>query len=60
LHGGEMTEGEHELIFHVGTYFHGEGFLNRVPIRFVIQDATAGYHVPLLCSPWAYSTYRGS
>ncbi len=35
-------------------------FLDRVPIRFGIADATAHYHVPLLVSPWAYSTYRGS
>jgi 5-hydroxyisourate hydrolase len=37
-----------------------EAFLNRVPVRFIIRDTTARYHVPLLCTPWAYSTYRGS
>ena len=57
----EMAIGEYELRFHVGAYFaDGAGFLNVVPIRFTITDATASYHVPLLCSPWAYSTYRGS
>jgi 5-hydroxyisourate hydrolase len=35
-------------------------FLDRVPIRFTIRDTQARYHVPLLCTPWAYSTYRGS
>jgi len=38
----------------------GARFLDRVPVRFTIHDATARYHVPLLCTPWAYSTYRGS
>ena len=57
--------GEYELIFHVGHYFDrtagaGERFLDRVPVRFTVHDATARYHVPLLCTPWAYSTYRGS
>jgi len=46
----------------VGEYF-GSGlarFLDAVPIRFCIADASQHYHVPLLCTPWAYSTYRGS
>ena len=60
LEAAEMATGRHELVFHVGAYFRGEGFLDLVPVRFVIRDATAGHHVPLLCSPWAYSTYRGS
>jgi 5-hydroxyisourate hydrolase len=56
----EMKTGNYELIFFVGDYF-GEGrFLDRVPVRFVISDGAAKYHVPLLVSPWAYSTYRGS
>jgi 5-hydroxyisourate hydrolase len=60
LAADEMRTGNYELIFFVGDYF-GEGrFLDRVPVRFVISDATAKYHVPLLVSPWAYSTYRGS
>lgn len=56
----EMREGVYELVFFVGDYFNEHKFLDRVPVRFAISDATAGYHVPLLCSPWAYSTYRGS
>lgn len=56
----EMAEGDYELTFHVGAYFGEDGFLDVVPVRFRISDATAGYHVPLLCTPWSYSTYRGS
>jgi 5-hydroxyisourate hydrolase len=55
-----LVPGEYELIFHVGAYFGGTGFLDRVPVRFVVRDTAVRYHVPLLCSPWAYSTYRGS
>ena len=57
---GSLAPGEHELVFHVGGYFGNESFLTRVPVRFTIADPAARYHVPLLCSPWAYSTYRGS
>jgi hydroxyisourate hydrolase len=60
LSGEEMKAGEYELLFHVGSYFQDKSFLNCVPIRFHIADPTAAYHVPLLCTPWAYSTYRGS
>jgi 5-hydroxyisourate hydrolase len=67
LTGTELAVGEYELVFFVGDYFAAQGtapaktrFLDRVPVRFGIGDATASYHVPLLCSPWAYSTYRGS
>jgi 5-hydroxyisourate hydrolase len=60
LTGDELKTGEYELVFHVGAYFGGEGFLDRVPVRFLIRDAAASYHVPLLVSPWSYSTYRGS
>ena len=60
LAASEMVTGEYELVFHVGDYFGVREFLDRVPVRFTIIDATASYHVPLLCSPWAYSTYRGS
>jgi len=59
----EMRPGEYELVFFVGDYFEKQSnppFLDRVPVRFGIADATASYHVPLLCSPWSYSTYRGS
>jgi 5-hydroxyisourate hydrolase len=67
LSGDEFTEGLYELHFAVGIYFTSQSlptstppFLDIVPIRFGIADTTAHYHVPLLVSPWAYSTYRGS
>jgi 5-hydroxyisourate hydrolase len=47
-------------VFAVGDYFGERPFLDRVPIRFRIADPEAHYHVPLLVSPWSYSTYRGS
>lgn len=56
----EMIAGTYELVFHVGDYFNETKFLDRVPVRFNISDAAAKYHVPLLVSPWSYSTYRGS
>lgn len=63
----EMRPGNYEIIFFVGDYFAGQKlllpqplFLDQVPVRFGIADAGASYHVPLLCSPWSYSTYRGS
>ena len=60
LADGDLAAAEYELTFAVGPYFAGEGFLDRVPVRFTIADADAHYHVPLLVSPWSYSTYRGS
>jgi 5-hydroxyisourate hydrolase len=60
LEGEQLRAGTYQLVFHVGAYFGGEGMLDQVPVRFRIADAAAHYHVPLLCSPWAYSTYRGS
>ena len=64
LNAEELTTGRYELIFFVKDYFSGLAiectFLDDVPIRFSIEDATAGYHVPLLVTPWGYSTYRGS
>lgn len=60
LEGAALAPGEYELVFHVGAYFGHAGFLDRVPVRFTVRDAGLRYHVPLLCSPWAYSTYRGS
>ncbi|HEX8279819.1 MAG TPA: hydroxyisourate hydrolase [Chthoniobacterales bacterium] len=60
LSGDEFAPGEYELVFHVGDYFGERRFLDHVPVRFIISDASAKYHVPLLVSPWAYSTYRGS
>lgn len=59
LAGPTMKSGLYEITFAVGTYFR-EGFLDTVPVRFRIADAEAHYHIPLLCSPWSYSTYRGS
>jgi 5-hydroxyisourate hydrolase len=60
LEGAQLREGTYQLVFHVGEYFQAEGFLDLVPIRFRIADAGQHYHVPLLCSPWSYTTYRGS
>ena len=60
LSGNELIAGTYELVFLVGDYFGERKFLDRVPVRFTISDASAKYHVPLLVSPWSYSTYRGS
>lgn len=65
MSGDTMREGTFVLNFHVRAYFSGvmgeeSPFLDEVPVRFVIADAKAHYHVPLLCSPWSFSTYRGS
>jgi hydroxyisourate hydrolase len=67
LAGEELLPGVYELVFRVGEYFAAQGsqlatppFLSEVPVRFGIADAEGHYHVPLLTSPWAYSTYRGS
>ena len=59
LDGGELAAATYELVFDVGGHF-GAGFLDRVPVRFTVADADGHYHVPLLVSPWSYSTYRGS
>ena len=60
LAGSELVTGTYELVFFVGDYFGERKFLDRVPVRFIISDVSSKYHVPLLVSPWAYSTYRGS
>ncbi|MFC3071762.1 hydroxyisourate hydrolase [Shinella pollutisoli] len=65
LSGAEMERGVYELRFHAGDYLgRGEGdgplFLDVIPLRFGIADPRAHYHVPLLLSPYSYSTYRGS
>ena len=67
LSGAQMAVGAYELVFEVAAYFSAAGvalsdppFLDVVPIRFGIADASAHYHVPLLISPYGYSTYRGS
>ena len=59
----DLAVGIYELVFIIGDYFEAlpnPPFLNRVPIQFGIADTTIHYHVPLLVSPWSYSTYRGS
>ena len=60
LTGTDMQAGAYELVFYVGDYFRERTFLDQVPVRFTIADPKAKYHVPLLVTPWAYSTYRGS
>jgi 5-hydroxyisourate hydrolase len=67
LEGDALRAGRYELRFHVGAYFRARGvalpdppFLDVVVVAFGVADADAHYHVPLLVSPWAYSTYRGS
>ncbi|MGK7943861.1 MAG: hydroxyisourate hydrolase [Microcystaceae cyanobacterium] len=67
LKNEEIEVGIYEIIFDVGEYFGQKNkdlpnppFLTLVPIRFSMADVSAHYHVPLLTSPWAYSTYRGS
>ncbi len=67
LTAGEVAKGSYELVFHVGAYFRTMGvalpeppFLDLVPLRFGIAEPGRHYHVPLLISPWCYSTYRGS
>jgi len=67
LAGGDFKPGTYQLEFSAGDYFKARGtqltdpaFLDVVPIRFGISDPDAHYHVPLLISPYGYSTYRGS
>jgi 5-hydroxyisourate hydrolase len=61
-----IKTGNYELVFHVGEYFKNitelknPNFLNAVSIKFGISNPKEKYHVPLLFSPWSYSTYRGS
>ena len=66
LQGDELAAGAYQILFHVGEYFRAAGhpdagrFLDVVPVSFVVDDPRGSYHVPLLVSPWSYSTYRGS
>jgi 5-hydroxyisourate hydrolase len=67
LTGAELRAGGYEIVFAVGEYFASQRlptsdppFLEEIPVRFGIANPDAHYHVPLLASPWAYSTYRGS
>ena len=61
-----LRPGAYRLVFHVGEYFRSRGhpdagrFLEEVPVVFVVDDPEGKYHVPLLVSPWSYTTYRGS
>jgi 5-hydroxyisourate hydrolase len=66
-----VVAGTYELVFFVGDYFAAtmdsagrldpyKRFLDKVPVRFGLSDTSASYHVPLLTTPWAYNTYRGS
>lgn len=65
--GGPLRVGTYEIEFSIGDYFRGKGvvlpspaFLDVVPIRFGVAEAEGHYHVPLVATPWTYSTYRGS
>lgn len=63
LAGGALEPGVYELVFTVGAYLRGgesPGFLDEIPVRFGVTDRGTHYHVPLLLSPFGYSTYRGS
>ena len=67
LDGATMAVGRYRLLFEVAAYFRARGvdlpepaFIDVVPLDFGIADAQGHYHVPLLTSPWSYSTYRGS
>ncbi|MGS0742205.1 hydroxyisourate hydrolase [Glaciimonas sp. GG7] len=67
LQGAEMQVGQYELVFAAGDYFAAEGvnvptprFVDQVILAFGIANAEQSYHVPLVVSPWSYSTYRGS
>jgi 5-hydroxyisourate hydrolase len=67
LEGDALQPGQYELVFAAGDYFAAQGvalptprFIDRVTIAFGVADAGQNYHVPLVVTPWSYSTYRGS
>ena len=66
VEGANFKEGQYELVFFVGDYFSKitdlptTPFLNEIINKFGVSDPTEHYHVPLLVTPWSYSTYRGS
>ena len=67
LQGADLQPGRYRLVFQIGAYFRALGlalpqppFLDQIPLEFGVADAQQHYHVPLLVSPWSYSTYRGS
>lgn len=67
LDAESIKVGDYEIVFHIGDYFAGSNasaastpFLNLIPIRFTIANPDENFHVPLVVTPWSYSTYRGS
>lgn len=67
LEGAAVRRGRYRIVFHVGDHFRAKGvtlpdpaFVDVVPVEFGIAEEGGNYHVPLVCSPWTYSTYRGS
>lgn len=67
IEGDDFLAGTYELLFHAGDYLRRSGagvtdpaFLDLIPLRFGVADPSGHYHVPLLLSPYGYSTYRGS
>jgi 5-hydroxyisourate hydrolase len=67
LEGEQLKTGQYELVFAAGDYFAAQGvvlpsprFIDRVTIAFGVADPSQNYHVPLVVTPWSYSTYRGS
>jgi 5-hydroxyisourate hydrolase len=67
LEGDALRAGQYELVFAAGDYFAAQGvalptprFIDRVTIAFGVADPAQNYHVPLVVTPWSYSTYRGS
>jgi hydroxyisourate hydrolase len=67
LDGAAVRRGRYRLTFHVGDYFRAAGvalpdppFVDVVPVDFGIAEDGGSYHVPLVCTPWTYATYRGS
>ena len=66
IEGTNFKEGQYELVFFVGDYFRKitdlptKPFLNEIVIKFGVSNPKEHYHVPLLVTPWSYSTYRGS
>jgi 5-hydroxyisourate hydrolase len=67
LEGEQLKAGQYELVFAAGDYFAAQGvqlpsprFIDRVTIAFGVADPGQNYHVPLVVTPWSYSTYRGS
>jgi 5-hydroxyisourate hydrolase len=67
LEGEQLKAGQYELVFAAGDYFAAQGvalpsprFIDRVTIAFGVADPHQNYHVPLVVTPWSYSTYRGS